>query len=524
LRGNQRTSGELSRKEGGKIFGSGSRAPIAISLLVKNPQANSHGNIYFHDIGDYLSQQEKLAKIAQFKSMAGISAANGWQPITPDEHNDWLNQRDNSFSEHISMGDKKDKAAVVLFENYSLGVATNRDAWVYNFSKKTVSVNVQKTINFYNAEVNRYADAIDGLSKANYPNIEDFINTDPKQISWTRGLRNNLSKLLRHEYTGNIITSLYRPFTKQCLYFDKYLNEMVLLMPRIFPIPTVENRVICVSGIGAKSGFSSLIFDKLTSLDTIEKGQCFPLYLYELAEQNQPADNPNADMFAPEPQTTTTSGYTRKDAITDAGLKHFTDAYPTETISKEDLFYYIYGLLHSPDYRTKYADNLSKELPRIPKVSTAQDFWAFSTAGRKLADLHINYETQPMYAVEFVGGRLLLDTLEPKDFYVEKMKFGKSSSKAAGKDDKTTIIYNSKITITGIPLEAYEYVVNGKPAIEWVMERYGVSTHKDSGIVNDANTWGLETANNPRYPLDLLLRVITVSLETMKIVGGLPRI
>jgi predicted helicase len=217
-------------------------------------------------------------------------------------------------------------------------------------------------------------------------------------------------------------------------------------------------------------------------------------------------------------------GYTRKDAITDAGLKHFTDVYPTESISKEDLFYYVYGLLHSPDYRTKYADNLSKELPRIPKVATAADFWAFSKAGRSLADLHINYETQTMYPVEYVGGGLLLDTLEAKDYRVEKMKFAKSSSKAAGKDDKTSIIYNSKITITGIPLEAYNYVVNGKPAIEWVMERYGVSTHKDSKIENDANAWGLETANNPRYPLELLLRVITVSLETIKVVNGLPRL
>lgn len=423
------------------------------------------------------------------------------------------------------MGNKKDKAAAVLFENFSLGIATNRDAWVYNYSKDTVASNMQRMIGFYNEEMSRYTSACTGLTKEQRPDVEKFINTDSSKISWTRALKGNLSRLLEHHYDEtNIVTGLYRPFSKQYFYFNKYFNEMVYQMPRIFPIPTVENRVICVSGIGARSGFSSLIFDKLTSLDTIEKGQCFPLYLYEPTEISQPADNPNADMFAPKPQTTTTNGYTRKNAITDAGLKHFTDAYPTETISKEDLFYYIYGLLHSPDYRTKYADNLSKELPRIPKVATAQDFWAFSKAGRKLADLHINYETQPMYAVEFVGGSLLLDTLEPKDFYVEKMKFGKSSSKAAGKDDKTTIIYNSKITVTGIPLEAYEYVVNGKTAIEWVMERYGVSTHKDSGIVNDANAWGLETANNPRYPLELLLRVITVSLETMRIVGGLPRI
>jgi predicted helicase len=523
LRGNARTSGEQRRKEKDNVFGQGTRTPIAVSLLVKNPQATSHGNIFFHDIGDYLSQQEKLAKIAQFKSMAGISTANGWQPITPDEHNDWLNQRDNSFSEHISMGDKKDKTALVLFENYSNGVNTSRDAWVYNFSKKSLNSNIQRMINFYNLEVDRWKASIGGLNKEQQ-NIENFISTDAKKISWSRSLKNNLSKMIKHTYDeSRIRTSLYRPFTKQHLYFDKYLNEMVLQIPRIFPQNGLSNKVIIVTGLGASKGFTALMAKETPNFDSVEKSQCFPLYLYEPTEQSQPADNPNADMFAPKPQTTT-NGYTRKDAITDAGLKHFTDAYPTESISKEDLFYYIYGLLHSPDYRTKYADNLSKELPRIPKVATAQDFWAFSTAGRKLADLHINYETQPMYAVEFVGGALLLDSLDAKDFYVEKMKFGKSSSKAAGKDDKTTIIYNSKITVTGIPLEAYEYVVNGKPAIEWVMERYGVSTHKDSGIVNDANAWGLETANNPRYPLELLLRVIKVSLETMKVVNGLPRI
>lgn len=522
LRGNQRTSGELSRKEGGKIFGSGSRAPIAISLLVKNPLAISHGNIYFHDIGDYLSQQEKLAKIAQFKSMAGITTANGWQPITPDEHNDWLNQRDNSFAEHISMGDKKDKTSMVLFENYSRGLETARDAWVYGFSKTAVTQNMQSTIAFYNAELARYQLACDGLSKDSKPKIDAFVSHDDTKISWSSSLKSDFNAGNKAVFVEKKINQgLYRPFTRQWVYFDGMFNHRTGQMPRIFPVPTVDNRVITLTGVGSGKDFSVMISDRIVDLHMMGTGQSFPLYLYEPTTQEQAQSNTH-DMFAE--TTPVVEGYTRKDAITDAGLKHFTDAYPTQTISKEDLFYYVYGLLHSPDYRTKYADNLSKELPRIPKVATAADFWAFSKAGRTLADLHINYETQAMYPVEYVGGGLLLDTLEAKDFRVEKMKFAKSSSKAAGKDDKTSIIYNSKITIKGIPLEAYEYVVNGKPAIEWVMERYGVSTHKDSGIVNDANAWGLETANNPRYPLELLLRVITVSLETMKIVNGLPRL
>ena len=418
LRGNQRTSGELSRKEGGKIFCSGSRAPIAISLLVKNPLAESHGNIYVHDIGDYLSQQEKLTKIAQFKSMAGITTANGWQPITPDEHNDWLNQRDNSFAEHISIGDKKDKTAVVLFENYSAGLKTGRDHWCYGFSKSKLQEKMEGFADFYNQEVARYESFCIGLTRENYPDIDSNVSTDDTKISWTRGLKNDLSRHVKRFYKpSGIVRSLYRPFTKQWLYFDKHFNDMTYQMPRIFPVPTVENRVITLTGLGTPKAFSAIISNTLVDVQLLANGQAFPLYLYELTAQEQTQSN-HDDMFAE--ATPVVEGYTRKDAITDAGLKHFTDAYPTESISKEDLFYYVYGLLHSPDYRTKYADNLSKELPRIPKVATAADFWAFSKAGRTLADLHINYETQAMYPVEYVGGGLLLDTLEAKDFRVEK--------------------------------------------------------------------------------------------------------
>ena len=212
----------------------------------------------------------------------------------------------------------------------------------------------------------------------------------------------------------------------------------------------------------------------------------------------------------------------RRDAITDEGLSHFQAVYPAETIAKDDLFDYIYGLLHSEDYRARYADNLSKQLPRIPAVTKAEDFWAFVEAGRKLGDLHCDFEQADPYPVVFTrGDTSLAAPADPETFYrVEQMKF-------AGKRpnlDKTTVIYNANITMSGIPLEAYDYVVNGKSAIDWVMERQCVKTDKDSGIVNDANDWAIETMKNPRYPLELLLRVVTVSLETMKIVRGLPKL
>jgi len=210
--------------------------------------------------------------------------------------------------------------------------------------------------------------------------------------------------------------------------------------------------------------------------------------------------------------------YSALDGITDVGHAHFEAAYPGDNITKEDLFYYIYGLLHSEDYRARYADNLSKQLPRIPCVKKAEDFWSFSQAGRDLAELHVNYETVEPYQVGFKGGALLMGELAKADYRVEKMKFG---GKGTAKD-KTTVIYNSKIAMTGIPLEAYDYIVNGKPALEWVMERQGVKTDKASGIVNDANAYATETVGDAAYPLKLFQRVITVSLETMKIVRNLP--
>jgi predicted helicase len=241
----------------------------------------------------------------------------------------------------------------------------------------------------------------------------------------------------------------------------------------------------------------------------VSKGQCFPMYLFE--KQAEIEDG----LFAN--STTTNGGIDKLDGITDEGLKHFTDAYNGASISKEDLFYYIYGLLHSEEYKARYADNLSKELPRIPAVKKFDDFMEFSAAGRKLADLHLNYETVEPYAVNIEGGALLLSTFTDSDYYVTQMKF-------ASKADKSTVIYNHKITMHNIPVEAYEYVVNGKPALEWVMERQAVTTHKDSGIVNDANLWAIETMGDAAYPLKLFQRVITVSLETMKIVKALPKL
>ena len=501
LRGNQRTSGETSRKEGGKIFGSGSRSPIAISLLVKNPEAETHGKIYFHDIGDYLSREEKLEKILGFSSVAGIEQ---WQKITPDEHGDWLKQRDNSFGQYIVLGDKKSNAPK-LFENFSNGIKTQRDAWSYNCSKSGLAENISVMIQNFNQEVARF-DLSHGTQakKVKDELAPGFVDNNPKNISWTPNLLNDLVRGVRREFRPECqAIALYRPFFKEWLYNDKALVWSQYQIPKIFPTPDVVNRIIMVKQRWNGEGHLALMVDCPVDLQSDGGNQCFPLYLFDEAAQASKKD----DLFA-EPVE---GGLRRRDAITDAGLAHFASAYPGEAIGKEDLFHYVYGILHSPDYRERFADNLSKELPRIPAVKKAADFWAFSKAGRALADLHLNYETVEPYPLTIEAKGTLTDA----DYRVEKMKFAK-------KGDKTTVIYNHRITLKGIPEAAWEYVVNGKAALDWVMERQAARTDKASGIVNDANDWANETMGNPKYPLELFQRVVTVSLETQKIVKALP--
>lgn len=504
--------------EGGNIFDSGSMTGIAITLFVKSPKSKQHGQIFYHDIGDNLSCAEKRGKLQKYVSLSGINAAKGWQRIIPDTHGDWLQQRDETFEQFMMLGDKKGSTGKI-FNNYSLGINTNRDAWCYSSSFNSVATNMQRMIDFYNEEEQRFEIAcLESKKDEHKIKVESFVKNDPTNISWSSSLLQYLVRNKKFNYSSkNILHSEYRPFTKRWLYYDGNLNHRVGQMPRIFPNTSVENTVICVSGIGARSGFSAFVAKKIPDLHFIDTGQCFPLYLYDDPNETKAPSQSQGNLFdapAPEPKQRT-----RRDAITDEGLQHFQSAYPGEKISKEDLFYYIYGLLHSEQYRAWYADNLAKELPRIPRVKLAADFWAFSKAGRELAKLHIGYESvEPYPATVSIAGGKTLDDCTPLDFRVEKMRYGKNGKEK----DLTTLHYNSKITVTGIPPKAYEYVVNGKPALDWVVERQCVKTDKDSGIVNDANDWAIETMHNPRYPLELFLRVITVSLETLKIVKALP--
>ena len=474
LRGNQRTSGELSRKEGGKIFGSGSRAPIAITLLVKRPGSKLNAQLNYHDIGDYLSREEKLNIIKNFGSIRSIP----WQHPNPDKHGDWINLRTAGYSTFIPLGDKATKgksSSQAVFHIFTLGIGTNRDAWVYNFSHSELAQNVQRFIDCYNNDVSKQEQTL-----------------DESQIKWSSSLVVKFKTKTKIEYVpSHCRLGMYRPFSLHHVYFDDDLNERPGRQAALFPTKKCENLVIQATGVGSTKPFSCLITDKLPDLENISKGQCFPLYWYEKQEGylNFGGDEAVGDLI-------------RHQAITAWALEKFRAAYADPKINREDIFYYIYGLLHSLEYRERFANDLRKEFPRIP---LAADFRSFSRIGRELAYWHLNYESVEPYPVK---------ERSSGDFTVTKMRFPK-------KGVRDIIIYNATTVLSGIPLEAYDYVVNGKSAIEWIMERYAVTTDKKSGIVNDPNAWCREH-NNPRYIIDLLKRVIRVSLETNRLVASLP--
>jgi len=502
LRGNQRTQGDTSRKEGGKIFGSGSRTPVAISILLKNSAKPTPGTIHYSDIGDYLSREEKLSKISQQQLIENVS----WTTLEPNEKNDWVNVRGEDYDNLLLLGDKSGGAEKV-FSMYSLGVVTARDAWIYSYSKSTLIDNVKRLLTTYNEHVERLRLIVESGndSQGLFQNateretyVEGFVDNDATKISWTRALKQSLGRLKTIEFDEDCIRrAAYRPFTKQVMYFSRELNEMVYKMPALFPSADSNNQVICIAGIGSNAKPSALVSNHVVDLEMVSKAQCYPLCVYESSSTK--------------PSLFDMGVLTQHSAITETTLHRFRAAYDDAAITPEHIFHYVYAIYHCKDFIEKYKSDLMKASARVAFVS---DFWGYSVAGAKLAALHIGYEAVEPYKLQVNSS----STANKATLYhVEKMRFGKSTNGA----DKSTIVYNNYITVSGIPLEAYDYVVNGKSAIAWIMERYQISTHKDSGIVNNPNDWCVEVGDE-KYILNLLLRIVTVSMETLKIVNALP--
>nr|WP_244937872.1 type ISP restriction/modification enzyme [Acidipropionibacterium jensenii] len=484
LRGNMRRSDW--KQEGGQIFKGGSQTGIAVLIAAKNPhQTGCH--IHYHGVPDYQSREDKLDDITD-----ATLTTTTWTTITPNDDGDWLNQRNPTFQTFMPIADEP----LAMFTSHSAGVQTNRDAWCYNFSHKAVEANMSRMIDYYNQQVN---EAISGRDLSN----------DPTQISWSRNIRRMAEKGRSQAYDPSHLRTeaIYRPFTKEAVYFDPVFNSVPGKNAAYFPTPTHDNIGIAVIAPRPGTEFVALATDQLPDLSLFTyMAQFFPRWTYERA------DSGDQDVLPAPGDTVDEYGYRRVDNITDQALKAYRDAFGLQ-VSKDDIFYYVYAVLHSQQYRTAFAADLKRMLPRIPLAGSRDDFDEFVAAGRKLANLHIGYETVEPYPLSEQHSD---DTTGPEAYRVQKMRW-------KDKTTKKTLIYNSHITLDDIPEAASQYMLGSRSALEWLIDRYQVKPDKTSGIVNDPNQWADEH-HAPRYIIDLIKRVTRVSVDTMRIVSSLPKL
>ncbi len=471
LGGNVRKNPQLSGTTH-NVFGI--QVGVSLNLLVKKKETKS-AEIFYASVGEDWRKEAKYRYLDEKQQVSQLE----WQLIAPDKKHTWLTEGLHSeFDEFLPLGTKEAKKAKeaegVVFKTYSCGVMTARDAWAYNFNQKVIADNMQRTIEVYNNQVELWINRDNKDIK-----LDDFVLYDGTKLKWSLFLKNHLKSGRKVTLSEEKIRiSLYRPFTRSYLFFDNIMNDALSLLPRLFPTTNdSENRVICLAGVGNRKGFGCLISNLIPSFDlAFEKTQSFPLYTYK------------------------EDGTNRTENITDWTLNHFQQHYQDTSITKWAIFHYVYGLLHHPSYREKYAANLKRELPRLPM---AADFWAFSKSGEKLADLHLNYEDQAPYPL-----KLIENSKVPFSLKVDKMRLSK---------DKRQLKYNDFLTLDGIPERVFEYKLGNRCALDWVIDQYRVKVDKRSGIVNDPNR-----PDDEKYILELVKKVITVSLETLKVIEALP--
>ena len=464
MRGNALGLGEIRKKEGGNVFGAGTRTSVAVSILVKD-DSDSH-ELHYHDIGDYLSQKEKLAIISELGAISQLD----WQEIIPDENNDWLNQRDPNYQKYDSLAGE-DK--VVFLQNI-IGVSTNRDSWVYGFSEQRTLANSKRLIENYNSEVGR-------LSDVSIDEKKDDLNRKDDFIKWSAKLEDSILKSKKIQFDKNsVVQSLYRPFTKKYLYYG---NDVVERPGQWYKKFGKNNLVIMTTGRGVSRDFSSLVTNLIPNMDSLEKSQSFMRFDNEVDETSLFQNNDNMN-------------------------QEFADKLG---LSLDDTFAYVYGLLNSKEYQKKYTNDLKKDLARIPIVKNKERYVEVGTA---LMDLHLNYEDVSVY-----DGVEITSLVNPS-YKVTKMRFAKKRDEnGKSVNDLSAIIFNSDITISNIPEKAYEYVVNGRSAIEWIIDQYQVKTDRKSGIIDDPNDY----SEDEKYIFNLLLRIINVSVQTVDLINSLPK-
>ena len=492
LRGNQRTQGERSRQEGGKVFGQGSRAPVAITILVRNPDAAHEGcRILYRDIGDYLNREEKLTILRNMGSIAGIE---DWREITPDRHHDWIAQRSEEFQQLYPVGSKAAKSGITddaIFKLFSNGYKTGKDAYLYNFSRDAGARNARKMVDDYLGALRDWEDNTD-------PDLEvdDVVGRHSSNLRWDRELKRRVRQQVPTEFSSeNIQEVAYRPFVNQYLYADYTFSQAPGQTRDIFPPPDADNRAICVPGVGSTKPFSALVVHTMPDIQLMFNGQCFPRYRYRGPRSGQ------GTLLG------ICRGLERLDNISETALHVFRVGYNDNTIAKDAIFDYVYGVLHAPAYRERFANDLAKELPRIP---LAPDFQAFADAGRELAELHLGYEACEEYPLDVAFAQS--GEARPEHFRIgrQAMRFDD--------DGKTILRVNEHVSLRGIPASAHLYQVNGRTPLAWFIDRYRITHDKESGIVNDPNEW----FDDPRDLITAIRRIVRVSVESTRIVESLP--
>ena len=512
LRGNATLRGEAWRREGGKVFGQASRLGTAITVMVRNPnKIRGDCLITYKDIGDYLSTEEKHQLLVDLQSIKGIEE---WQTIIPDQHSDWINQRDATWQSLLPLGHKDTKANEsgapdTVMRLYSGGVSTNRNPYLYSYDDVALSAFVEQMVQFY--------DQRRRAVQAGAMTLEDATANDSLHIAkWTDTLKRKIKANSRSRFDErNLRIVSHRPFAKQWLYFDPLYIDRPGRIPAIFPRVITPNQVIAVSGRGATRGFSALITDTTPDLELVAKSQVFPRYTFAGEPRgNRRGLSGTASLITP---AVDTEEQGRIDNITDQCLNLFQQRYTDPTITKDDIWAYLYGVLHAPDWRKRYASDLRKDLPRIP---LAADFQSFRGAGQQLIDLHLGYETCEPWPLQIAvtGNR------DDTDLYrIDRTMRWEKVRNAKGKliPDKSILHINSRCRIEDIPPEAHQYEVNGATPLDWAIDRLKVTTDSKSGIVNDPNKWRI-WADDPKELILHLQRLVRVSIETIRIVKGLP--
>ena len=515
--------GDAAKREGGNIFPI--MTGVAISVLIKDPAHTGIAEIFYAETEDYATRQEKLDQITAYRSIEGISGVEAFRPVTPNQHGDWISSRDERFATFQEIGNKALKgkeSTPSVFRQFSRGLETSRDAWCYNFSRASVETNICNMTDAYNAQL--------------FTGEQDY---DEQVIKWSSSLESSFKRNIHATFSASRVQlSNYRPFSRMWVYFDAMLNHRTYQLPQFLPTASHRNLTIAIEDDSRKE-LTSLMTDLVPDLHTMGTTQTFPLYTWDPLS---PTSGSEPDLFA---DLTTASesradgaatpssldfsrpigeqipvildGYRRVDNVTDATLASYREHYGDAGITKEDIFFYVYALLHHPEYRERYKDDLKKMLPHIPR---ATGFHTYSSVGRELADLHVNYERVEQHPS--VHEEISLHAPEdPWELYrigTRKMRFTKQGRRDT---DYTRLEYNDYVTLTGIPAEAQGYSISGRSPLEWIIDRYHVKTDKASGIVNDPNDF-LREQDRPDAVVDLIKRLVTVSMRTQELLATLP--